>query len=33
MRKGGNQATTNDSSGSEIKLPKAVRLAEMRAAG
>ena len=33
MRKGGNPATTTDSSETEIKLPKAVMLAEMRAAG
>ena len=33
MRKGGNHVTTNDSSETEIKLPKAVVLAEMRAAG
>ena len=29
MRKGGNHATTTDSSETEIKLPKAVMLAEM----
>ena len=33
MRKGGNHATTTGSSETEIKLPKAVMLAEMRAAG
>ena len=33
MRKGGNHATTTDSSETEIKLPKAVMLAKMRAAG
>ena len=33
MCKGGNHATTTDSSEKEIKLPKAVMLAEMRAAG
>ena len=31
MRKGGNHATTTDSSATEITLPKAVMLAEMRA--
>ena len=33
MRKGGNHATTTDFSETEIKLPKAVMLAEVRAAG
>ena len=33
MRKGGNHTTTTDFSETEIKLPKAVMLAEMRAAG
>ena len=32
MRKGENHATTTDSRETEIKLPKAVMLAEMRAA-